>query len=134
VNSDGSEVVDHQTGLTWRRCAEGMTFDGSTCAGSFRSFDRGSALPYARDQPGWRLPNVKELQTLVDESRTAPGIDVNAFPGTPATWFWASTPYVADPNFAWIVHFSNGGGAYVNNRQNFSFGVDGAVRLVRASE
>ena len=28
----------------------------------------------------WRLPSVKELETLIDGSRTSPAIDLTAFP------------------------------------------------------
>lgn len=132
VGASGNEVLDNRTGLTWRRCAEGLTFNGVTCTGAFRAFTHGAALAYARDQVGWRLPNVKELHSLVDNSRVSPTIDSVAFPATPEAWFWTSTPFVPDPNLAWVVIFRSGGGVYVNNRESDAGGTDGgAVRLVR---
>lgn len=128
VSADGQEVTDAQTALVWRRCAEGLAWNDSTCAGTLRYFNHEAALAHARDQAGWRLPNVKELETLVDKARTAsPFIDVLAFPGTLATSFWTSTPYTANPSRAWGVYFYSGGVG------NDSRGGDGAVRLVRAS-
>jgi hypothetical protein len=32
ISVDGDEVTDQQTGLIWRRCAEGMHWNGATCA------------------------------------------------------------------------------------------------------
>ena len=128
VTANGQEVSDAQTGLTWRRCAEGMAFNGSTCTGRVSGFKHEEALAHARDQAGWRLPNVKELQTLLDVSRTIPSIDVSAFPGTPASDFWTSTPFAANPSLAWYVNFSSG------SVSNYGRGNDDAVRLVRASQ
>jgi hypothetical protein len=65
---------------------------------------------------GWRLPSVKELMTLVDESlpREYVGttlvtyaIDRQAFPFTPNAPFWA-WPKRATDGRAWVVDFSNG--------------------------
>jgi hypothetical protein len=129
ASASGQEVTDAQTGLTWRRCAEGMAWSGSTCTGSYGSFTHEQALVHARDQAGWRLPNAKELQSLVDKTRTAaPFIDVTAFPGTPGTVFWTSTPYAANPSSAWYVYFVNGYVNYSLRRHAY------AVRLVRASQ
>jgi len=127
VLANGQEVSDAQTGLTWRRCAEGMVFNGSTCTGSATSFRHEAALAHARDQAGWRMPNVKELHTLVDKSRISPSIDINAFPATPRAVFWASTPYSAS-GMSWYVDFRGG---YVDKQvRALMF----AVRLVRTSQ
>jgi Protein of unknown function (DUF1566). len=32
ISSDGQEVTDSTSHLTWRRCAEGMRWDGKTCS------------------------------------------------------------------------------------------------------
>jgi hypothetical protein len=133
VSTSGLEVTDTRTGLTWRRCAEGQTFDGSTCSGNVLHLTHETALAYARDQAGWRLPNVKELQTLIDRSQTAPSIDTSAFPGTPLYWFWTSTPVVGNEAFAWVVFFRSGGGVYVNRRDSTT--PDGSsLRLVRGGQ
>jgi hypothetical protein len=59
---------------------------------------------------GWRLPAIKELQTLVDDSVASPGptIDASAFPETQAVFFWSSTLFAAETSFAWTVSFING--------------------------
>lgn len=58
---------------------------------------------------GWRLPSMKELQTIVDESRVDPSIDVTAFPNTALEKYWTSTIRAAYVTDAWLVAFDYGG-------------------------
>jgi hypothetical protein len=94
VRAGGQEVHDRSTGLTWRRCAEGMQW---TEAGE-----------HAAQQAGWRLPTVRELHTLVDGARSHPAIDTEAFPDTPPTWFWSASQANSRITHAWLVHFGEG--------------------------
>ena len=123
---DGTEVVDSQVGLVWRRCSAGQTWTASSCTGSPTSFTHEEALVYAQKQIGWRLPNIKELSSLVDASRFNPSIDGNAFPLTPNALYWSSTPDVRVPSLAWSVDFGLGS---VTSTGRDSYGV--LVRLVR---
>ncbi|MCP5260123.1 MAG: DUF1566 domain-containing protein [Rhodoferax sp.] len=91
-------VIDNLTGLTWRRCSEGETWDNSanSCTGTRVDFTFEEALAHAKTQAGWRIPNIKELSSLADRSRYSPAIDTVAFPGF-TTWdrpstYWSSTP------------------------------------------
>lgn len=107
----GDEVTDSNTGLIWRRCSEGQTWSGGTCTGTAAAYGHEQALIQVRVQSGtagWRLPNVKELTSIADKTRTSPTIDPTAFPETPSAWYWSSTPYVGDSSFAWFVNFVNG--------------------------
>jgi hypothetical protein len=52
----------------------------------------------------WRLPNVKELQSIVDYGRNNPTIDPAFGPTAPAA-YWSSTSYVGAPVAAWAVDF-----------------------------
>ncbi|HXI58807.1 MAG TPA: DUF1566 domain-containing protein, partial [Polyangia bacterium] len=104
VRDDGT-VLDVATGLTWQRAPDPTPRTWSeaaaACAGLPVDSQPGDARP-------WRLPDVKELQTLIDESRADPAIDPVAFPDTPSESFWASTPLAGQPGFAWFVSFHNG--------------------------
>ena len=124
-SANGAEVTDAQTGLTWRRCTEGQSWSGGTCTGSAATFTHEQALAHAKTQSGWRLPNVKELSSLVDSSRSNPAIDITAFPATSSEWYWSSTPYVGSADGAWYVNFNVG---YVGD---VSRGSGFRVRLVR---
>lgn len=107
-STDASEVTDSQTGLVWRRCSEGMTWSGGTCTGVATTFSHEAALAHAKTQTGWRLPNVKELESIVDMSRMKPAIDPTAFPATSSGWYWSSSPMVGDSRNAWVVGFDYG--------------------------
>ena len=129
ISTDGSEVTDQKTGLIWRRCAEGMQVSGGTCTGTALSYTHEAALQHAAAVASpWRLPNIKELSSIVDKSRSNPAIDATAFPATPASFFWSSSPYVGNPANAWVVDFYDG---YVNG---ISRGGSNYVRLVRAGQ
>ena len=121
-------VTDTRTGLMWKQCAEGLS--GATCqTGSVRFFLWADALADAEastfaSYTDWRLPNVKELSSLVEDCRVSPSINTNRFPNTPGVGFWSSSPRAAG---AWQVGF-NYGGAYGSPRTNSHIG---RVRLVR---
>lgn len=129
----GDEIYDDQIDLTWRRCPEGMAWNGTTCSGSAQTFTHVAALKQASAQAAssgkaWRLPNVKELESIVDIAQSNPAIDRTAFPATPSTAFWSSSPFAGDPAFARSVNFNNGSvGSGVRSN-------GAAVRLVRAGQ
>ena len=133
VSADGQEVTDAKTGLIWRRCAEGMTVSGGACIGTASTFTHEAALTRASIQAttagvGWRLPNGKELLSSIDKNRIQPAIDTAAFPATPSSWFWSSSPYAGHASNAWYVDFGYG-------HLGFSFRVNTFyVRLVRAGQ
>jgi hypothetical protein len=83
ISADGTEVRDLKTGLIWQRCTVGMSWDGSTCSGTSTPHNWEDALAYAATQTGWRLPNLKELHSLVERSCANPAINETAFPNTP---------------------------------------------------
>lgn len=125
ISAEGTQVSDSRTGLTWRRCSEGQSYGGGTCNGSASTFTHEAALAHARSQTGWRLPNVKELSSIVDDSRVGPAIDPTIFPATPSWDYWSSSPYVGYADYAWDVHLDHGH-VGVNSRSDFN-----PIRLVR---
>ncbi len=103
-----SEVLDTQTQLIWARCSVGLTWSGSDCTGTPTTMTHEAALAYAVAQSGWRVPNVKELSSLVDRGCIIPAIDSAVFPNTVSNWYWSSSPYTADGNSALFVFFNQG--------------------------
>ena len=101
-------VYDTKSKLTWQQTVSSTTYtwaDAKTyCAGV------GTSL----GGTGWRLPTMKELQSLVDYSQaTAPLIDRTAFPSTPSGTFWSSSPVAGSPSLvAWYVYFYDGRAGY----------------------
>ncbi|MBH2006195.1 MAG: DUF1566 domain-containing protein [Myxococcaceae bacterium] len=99
---NNTQVLDTVTGLIWQRTVSG-TYNWS----SAQAYCAGLNL----DGLSWRLPNVKELSTLLDVRVASPGPTMNttAFPSTPQSWFWTSTPYsCTSPSGAWVVYFGYG--------------------------
>lgn len=127
--SSGEMVVfDSKTGLTWRRCVEGQSWNGTTCTGTSTTYTHEQALAYAKAQTGWRLPSVKELSSLVDRTTNNPAIDSITFPGVGHGGpYWTSTPYAGSNGYAWSVDFTYG---LVNIRQRVMV-FNGYIRLVR---
>jgi hypothetical protein len=97
---DDDVVTDHGTGLVWQRqhaAAMGWLEALNAC----ETLDLGG-------RTDWRLPTLKETQTLVDDRRLQPSIDVVAFPDCPSEWFWSSTPIQFPPDEAWSTSHTDG--------------------------
>jgi hypothetical protein len=113
VNGDGT-VIDTRTGLMWMRCSLGQAWTGTTCTGTAAQYVWADALAQAQSSSyaghsDWRVPNVKELVSIVERRCAYPAINTDLFPAT-ATWkYWTSTPSVAGPgSWAQLVEFSQG--------------------------
>jgi len=66
-NQDGT-VTDLRTGLQWKRCSEGQSWNGSTCTGKAKEYTWKEAMSLRSEFAGlsdWRLPSVHDLITLV---------------------------------------------------------------------
>lgn len=108
-NAAGDEITDNETGLIWRRCTEGQNWNGGTCNGNSISVNWEGAIARAQAAGGgWRLPNAKELATLIDPTQANPAIDPVAFPRTPVSNFWSSTSFASFADYAWAVGFQAG--------------------------
>ncbi|MEI2781933.1 MAG: DUF1566 domain-containing protein [Candidatus Competibacter sp.] len=133
--TDGT-VIHTKTGLMWKRCAEGQTWDdtNATCAGTAGLLNWQNALAAAATSTfaghsDWRLPNVKELQSIVESCGYNPAINQTVFPATPAAFsWWSASSYGPNPASAWSVNF-NGGNVFANDRSIGLF-----VRLVRGGQ
>jgi uncharacterized protein DUF1566 len=97
-------VMDSLTGLEWQRTwatdkqwSEAVAYCETTLNG--QSFG---------GHTDWRLPNYRELASLVDYGRYDPAIDTVAFPGIPPSLFWSSSSYVDSTGNAWYVNFGLG--------------------------
>lgn len=132
-NGDGT-VTDLTTNLMWQQCSAGhVEADCSIVAGSGTylwenaiSYCEGSTLGGFAD---WRLPNVKELNSIVDTTKAiAPAISTTYFPNTRSLHYWSSTSYAPNVTMAWSVQFSYG---FVGNLSKSS---SHFVRCVRGGQ
>jgi len=108
------EVLDTRAHLIWRRCAEGWHWDGTTCVGGLTLYGFQDALAHAASEAAasgltWRVPNAKELHSIVDTSRQHPAIRPHVFPHTNPDKFWTSTAYAWTATGGWAVDFDDGG-------------------------
>ena len=55
----------------------------------------------------WRLPNKKELESIVDYTKYNPSIDA-VFTDTKSSYYWSSSSYASGPDGAWVVIFHEG--------------------------
>jgi len=120
------------TGLMWKQCVEGLS--GVGCAsGTVSEFTWQEALQLANvhsfaDYDDWRLPNIKELSSIVERSCSDPAINLSVFPNCPSSSFWSGSPYPDDTTDAWNVLFSLGYDGLRLRTDSYS------VRLVRGGQ
>jgi hypothetical protein len=113
---DNGTVVDNKTGLMWRVCLEGVT--GDTCgSGAPLTLNWAEALLYApklnaeggfAGHKDWRLPNIREIATLIELQCVDPAINRNVFPNTPPSQVWTSSPSGFVNHYSWYADFKAG--------------------------
>ena len=110
--ADGT-VADLKTELMWKQCSEGQDSE-NRCEGGALSYTWDKALQVAEDlnasggfagYTDWRLPNVKELVSILEKACVRPAINNTHFPNTTGVGFWSST---ASYNGTWYVNFQVG--------------------------
>jgi len=65
------------------------------------------ALNYA-GYSDWRLPNVTELESIVDYGRYSPAIDTLFFPNSQTSYYLTSSTVAYITSYCWIVYGYNG--------------------------
>ena len=130
-------VTDNKTGLMWKKCSEGQS--GNDCSsGSAASYTWQAALAQAKTvntsggfatYTDWRVPNITELESIVETQCYKPAINSAVFPNTPSTWFWSSSPVAAVGDRAWYVYFYHGTDGWELKSNGYS-----SVRLVRGGQ
>jgi hypothetical protein len=136
TNNEDGTFTDIQTGLMWARCRQGFQGAGCTAVSSVatNTFTWAAALALnsatsdTANRTGWRLPNIKELQSLVEISCSSPAINISVFPNTGTSFFWSASPVAFDTDSAWDVSFDFGFvSSFERNRGQ-------SVRLVRGGQ
>ncbi len=115
-NGDGT-ITDNATGLEWVKSgyADTDTTPATTYTadGSWRKYTWNNALLYAErlDYAGhtdWRLPNVKEIQSITNYEVYNPAINTTYFTNTSSDYYFSSTTAVNGTGYAWCTNYFNG--------------------------
>jgi len=141
VNNGNGTITDNRTKLQW----EILTDDGSIhdwddfsyqWAGAFGKIEDLNEMAFA-GQDDWRVPNIRELQTLLNYSAYNPathgvfafeckaGCNSDECSCTKASIYWAATTYQQSSSLAWAVQFQTG---LVSNSSKISYNYVRAVR------
>jgi len=96
-------VVDNKTGLAWQ--------DDYYNGENSKRTTWQDALIYCEEltlgaKNDWRLPNIKELKSIVDRNKYNPTIS-STFTNIISDTYWSSTTHVSTPG-AWVIFFEDG--------------------------
>lgn len=111
---------DELSKLTWDRCVYGQTWDveSANCLGSPAKLTWTEALTVAESKTNKRLPDIKELTSIMDMQCIIPPTDLNVFPNTPGSLdngLWTSTPYNVQNKqvtYVWFIDLGFGTAHY----------------------
>ena len=105
-NGDGT-VTDNRTGLMWVKDGNSAGCNDGTTLTWEQALTFCEGLSYA-GYSDWRLPNVRELDSIVKCEGPAPFINGTYFLNTVSDWYWTSTTYVPDTTRALAVYLDSG--------------------------
>jgi hypothetical protein len=121
-NANGT-VTDNLTGLIWmknanpfgpRNWAPALSDANGLKDGDFGLTDGSKA-------GDWRLPNLKEIQSLFDYSSYNPALPVgHPFTGVESSSYWSSDTFAGDLTLAWYVD-SGGGYSQFSKKTNWAY-------------
>ncbi|MEW6441841.1 MAG: DUF1566 domain-containing protein [bacterium] len=113
-NGNGT-ITDNVTGLMWQREDDATTRTWSDAISYCDSLVLGSYTD-------WRLPNVYEIESIVDYSSYNPAIDLFYFPGTNSSgfvYYWSSSSDALHPERAWFLYFLDGDIGSIEKSHNY---------------
>ncbi|RMD67716.1 MAG: DUF1566 domain-containing protein [Gammaproteobacteria bacterium] len=95
----GDKVIDRLTGLAWRRSAD-------LTRGPV-SWEEALAAVKGLGK-GWRLPNINELESLVDADASSPALPPDAPFDDVREAYWSSTTSAFEPDWAFALYLDKG--------------------------
>jgi hypothetical protein len=126
VEHEDGTITDTNTGLMWEKLSDDRTIHNWS---NRYTWDSGFSEKIAALNGGrfaghrdWRLPNIKELQSIVNceigypgptiaaafNTGCTPGCTVTSCSCTQSDGYWSSSSYAGNPDYAWDVDFYSG--------------------------
>lgn len=116
----GNVVLDQLTGLMWTTNGNrpGTSFLWTQALDYVASMNSG---PGTYGYTDWRLPNIVELESLVNDqqSNVATWLNTQGFTNVQPNYYWSSTTYGSFTADAWVV-FMWTGARYYFDKSNFA--------------
>jgi hypothetical protein len=112
-NGDGT-VTDTLTGLMWLKDAGCLkkTWDSAlqTVADLNANPGKYTCQQYSKKYDDWRMPNARELESLVNfgSSNIASWLNSNGFLKALSSSYWSSTTFTGNSSTAWTVNMQKG--------------------------
>lgn len=105
LGADGFSVKDGLTGLCWLRAADltGEPVVWEDALRAVQELNEGGA-----DGNRWRLPNINELESLVDLNRHDPALPPDHPFENCQEVYWSSTSSMFEPDWAWALYAYKG--------------------------
>jgi hypothetical protein len=100
IIGDGT-VVHLETDLAWQQQNDSIARNWEEAIDYCENLSLGN-------KDDWRLPNARELITIVDYTTYSPSINVDVFTNTYSSYYWSSTTHSEYTNSAWYVRFDAG--------------------------
>jgi hypothetical protein len=97
-------VIDRLTGLCWLREAD-LTGRLTTWSEALEAVEK---LNRESEGAEWRLPNINELETLVDCSTHSPALPAGHPFKEVQEAYWSSTTSMFEPDWAWALYLLKG--------------------------
>lgn len=98
IDNGDDTIMDTLTGLMWQK--------GNSQRSWYLSLQYCEELTLG-GYTDWRLPNIRELNSIVDYGRLAPAINP-IFTCGPQDYFWSSTTVNFSTRNVWVVQFEYG--------------------------
>ncbi len=116
----GPTVIDKLTGLVWSKNANlyGFPVTWQDALNYIREMNERVELGHN----DWRLPNRRELHSLMDYQTRKPSLPQNhPFENLFLGWYWTSTSAAINPAYAWYVHLEGARMFYGRKDQYYLF-------------
>ncbi len=123
VVSKNGVAKDTVTGLMWQ--------DDDEIASIKKDWE--GAKQYCQDlrlggYKDWRLPNIYDLSTLLDNTKNESPFVINGLENTASDDYWSSSSGAGSKKIAWLISFNHGGG-YISTKDDSLY-----VRCVRGGQ